>query len=123
MKARIVSPTLTRHCLLWPVVILAAALLPMSAYGQGTAPDSRESRRGETLLTRHCGACHSVGRQGASPNAQAPVFRSLGRRYEIESLEEALGEGLVVGHPEMPEFRFEADDVGAIIAYLKVIQE
>ena len=27
------------------------------------------------------------------------------------------------GHPEMPEFQFDADDVGAIIAYLKSIQQ
>ena len=26
------------------------------------------------------------------------------------------------GHPDMPEFKFDADDVGAIIAYLKSIQ-
>ena len=47
----------------------------------------------------------------------------LARRYPIEELEEALGEGIVTGHPHMPEFCFGADDVGAIIAYLKSIQE
>ena len=49
--------------------------------------------------------------------------RSLGKRYPIESLEEALGEGIMSGHPDMPEFKFDADDVGAIIAYLKSIQQ
>jgi hypothetical protein len=34
-----------------------------------------------------------------------------------------LAEGLFVGHPDMPEFAFEAQDVGAIIVYLKSIQE
>jgi hypothetical protein len=29
----------------------------------------------------------------------------------------------MVGHPDMPEFIFESEDVGAIIAYLKSIQE
>jgi hypothetical protein len=46
----------------------------------------------------------------------------LGQRYPIESLEEALGEGLMSGHPEMPEFRFSPSDVGAVIAYLKSVQ-
>jgi hypothetical protein len=41
----------------------------------------------------------------------------------IESLEEALGEGIISGHPDMPEFTFENSDVGAIIAYLKSIQD
>ena len=52
----------------------------------------------------------------------APAFRTLGRRYPIQDLEEALGEGIVSGHPDMPEFKFDADDVGAIITYLKSIQ-
>jgi hypothetical protein len=47
----------------------------------------------------------------------------LGQRYPIESLEEALGEGIVSGHPDMPEMSFDADDVGAIIAYLNSIQQ
>jgi mono/diheme cytochrome c family protein len=37
-------------------------------------------------------------------------------------LEEALGEGIMSGHPDMPEFKFDAKDVGAIVSYLKSIQ-
>jgi mono/diheme cytochrome c family protein len=80
-------------------------------------------RRGEELLTKSCASCHAVGRNGESPNKSAPTFRSLGQRYPIESLEEALGEGIMSGHPDMPEFSFDAKDVGAIIAYLKSIQQ
>ncbi len=80
-------------------------------------------KRGEELLTRSCGSCHAVGRSGESPNKLAPPFRTLGQRYPIESLEEALGEGIMSGHPDMPEFSFDARDVGAIIAYLKSIQQ
>ena len=80
-------------------------------------------KRGEELLTRSCASCHAVGRNGESPQKLAPAFRSLGQRYPIESLEEALGEGIMSGHPDMPEFTFDAKDVGAIIAYLKSIQQ
>ena len=58
-----------------------------------------------------------------APIAAAPAFRTLSRRYPIEGLAEALGEGLSVGHPDMPEFVFEPDDIGAILDYLKSIQE
>jgi hypothetical protein len=34
-----------------------------------------------------------------------------------------IGEGIMSGHPDMPEFSFDAADVGAIIAYLKSIQQ
>jgi len=80
-------------------------------------------KRGEDLLTRSCAPCHAVGRSGESPNKIAPPFRTLGQRYPIESLEEALGEGIMSGHPDMPEFSFDAQDVGAIIVYLKSIQQ
>jgi mono/diheme cytochrome c family protein len=80
-------------------------------------------KNGEALLTRNCAACHAVGRNGESPHKSAPPFRTLGKRYPIESLEEALGEGIMSGHPDMPEFSFDAGEVGDIIAYLKSIQQ
>jgi len=75
------------------------------------------------LLVKNCASCHAVGRNGESANKLAPPFRSLGQRYPIESLEESLGEGIMSGHPDMPEFKFDAKDVGAIIVYLKSIQQ
>lgn len=91
---------------------------------QPAAPPSRaETARGEALLSKHCASCHAVGRSGVSPHATAPAFRRLSQRYKIEALEEALAEGLSSGHPDMPEFAFETDDVAAIIAYLNAIQE
>jgi cytochrome c len=79
--------------------------------------------RGEGLLTSNCARCHAVGRTGNSTHPEAPPFRTLGQRYPIEVLAEALAEGLSSGHPDMPEFRFEIDDVNAILAYLESIQE
>jgi hypothetical protein len=35
----------------------------------------------------------------------------------------SIREGLITGHPDMLEFRVESSDVGAIIAYLKSIEE
>ena len=100
--------------------IIATALV-FAASQPATAAD--DLKRGESLLTRDCGRCHAIGRTGNSLDKEAPAFRSLGKRYPIESLEEALGEGMMSGHPDMPEFKFDADDVGAIIAYLKSIQQ
>jgi cytochrome c len=88
-----------------------------------TAQDAALLKRGESLLAKDCSRCHATARTGESRNPQAPLFRTLARRYPIESLEEALGEGIITGHPDMPEFKFAGDDVGAIIAYLKSIQE
>jgi mono/diheme cytochrome c family protein len=79
--------------------------------------------RGQALLEKNCGSCHATGRSDSSRQSGAPAFRTLGQRYPVDSLEEALAEGLMVGHPAMPEFSFDADEVGAIIDYLKSIQQ
>jgi cytochrome c len=100
--------------------ILAA--LGMAAVLQ-PAVAAEDLKRGEELLSKSCAPCHAVGRTGDSSSKEAPAFRTLGQRYPIESLEEALGEGIMSGHPDMPEFSFDAGDVGAIIAYLKSIQQ
>jgi len=98
----------------------AGVIVAVAAASAATAQDVK---RGEELLTRHCASCHAVGRSGESTHKFASAFRTLGQRYPVESLEEALGEGIISGHPDMPEFKFDAGDVGAIIAYLKSIQQ
>ena len=69
------------------------------AFGQ-----SSPAARGEAIAQRHCARCHAIGDAGASPMGLAPPFRDLSKRYPIETLEEALAEGIVVGHPAMPRF-------------------
>jgi cytochrome c len=102
---------------------LILGLYMVFAVSVACAQDAATLKRGETLLAKECARCHATARTGESRHPQAPLFRTLAKRYPIESLEEALGEGLISGHPDMPEFKFEGDDVGAIIAYLKSIQE
>jgi len=87
------------------------------------ADDAPAVKLGEALLTKNCSRCHAIAGRGESPHPQAPPFRTLGKRYRIEFLEEALGEGIISGHPDMPEFQFAPADVGAVIAYIKSIQE
>ena len=84
---------------------------------------STPTRRGEALLTANCARCHAVGRSGASAHPEASPFRTLSRKFKIEGLAEALAEGIFTGHPDMPEFVFEPDEVGAIIDYLQSIQQ
>jgi cytochrome c len=103
------------------------ATLSLSGLLAGQAPVAPEDKalqdHGRAIVIKNCAPCHAVERRGASPRADAPAFRTLGRRYPVESLEEGLGEGIISGHPDMPEFIFTGEDVGAIIAYLKAIQE
>jgi cytochrome c len=78
--------------------------------------------RGRLLLQQNCSRCHAIGEQGDSPHHQAPPFRRVMKIYGASSLSEALGEGLVTGHPDMPEFKFPPEDVGAIVDYLRTLE-
>jgi mono/diheme cytochrome c family protein len=87
------------------------------------AQSSASAKRGEAIVKANCAECHAVTRTGDSPNAKAPPFRTLGQRYKLDDLQEALAEGIVVGHggADMPHFVFEPTEIDDIIAYLKQI--
>jgi mono/diheme cytochrome c family protein len=79
-------------------------------------------QRGQTLARTHCAACHAIDRVSPSPLAIAPPFRDLHRSYAVENLSEALAEGIMTGHPSMPQFRFEPDQIEDFIAFLKSLE-
>lgn len=112
-----------RISILCSLAPIAAAVLLASASPTSAQDAAAVQKRGEALLTKNCASCHAIGRAGASPHAEAPPFRTLSKKYPVESLAESLAEGLFTGHPDMPEFTFEADEVGAILDYLNAIQE
>lgn len=74
--------------------------------------------RGEALVKANCARCHAVGRSDESHHPDAPPFRTLSQRYPLQDLEEALAEGISTGHPDMPEFIANPDQIDAILAYI-----
>ena len=97
---------------------LTLALLPVAA----SAQSSPEVQRGITLVRTHCVRCHSIDKLSPSPLAIAPPFRDLHKRYKVENLQEALAEGIVTGHPTMPEFRFDPGQIRDFIAFLNSLK-
>ena len=83
---------------------------------------SPSAQRGRVLVHVDCARCHSVDKIGQSPLKIAPPFRTLHLHYPVEDLEESLAEGIVTGHPTMPEFRFDPGQVADVIAYLKSLE-
>jgi cytochrome c len=95
---------------------LALALcLPSACLAQS----AETIRMGHEIAGKFCARCHAIGMRGASPHPSAMPFRDIAARGQVENLEEALGEGIVVGHPDMPQWRFGPNEVGALVAYLK----
>jgi mono/diheme cytochrome c family protein len=101
-------------------VAIVLALAPLQAKGEEVL--SPAAQRGLVIVRTNCSRCHAVGKVGDSPLPVAPPFRTLHKRYPVEDLQEPLAEGIVTGHPTMPEFRFDPGQVGDIIAYLKTLE-
>jgi cytochrome c len=101
-------------------VAIFLTLAPLQAKGQEVL--SPAAQRGSVIVRANCSRCHAVGKIGDSPLPIAPPFRTLHERYPVEDLQEPLAEGIVTGHPTMPEFRFDPGQVGDIIAYLKSLE-
>lgn len=79
--------------------------------------------RGEAMAETLCAQCHSVRRTGDSPHREAIKFRQISWRYPVGDLAEPLAEGIMVGHPDMPEWQFEPMDIEALLTYIESIQE
>jgi cytochrome c len=115
-----------RNRLVWagPGVAALVCLMGMAPDATVTvppplAPAAPSPETGHTLVLRDCARCHSVEATGASGFRPAPPFRTLHNNYPLDSLEEALAEGIISGHPAMPEFEYSASDVADIIAWMK----
>lgn len=104
------------------IIPIASLLISACAATPPSALTAREER-GRQIAEQNCSVCHAIGAQGESPAPEAPPFRTLSANYRVSNLEEALAEGISVGHPAMPQFQFEPDDVDALISYLQTIQE
>jgi len=104
----------------WSTVALGA--MGLLASEPALAQLSPAAQRGLTFVRVHCAPCHAIDMASESPLAIAPPFRSLHLRFPIESLQRRLSEGIVAGHPTMPQFRLEADQITDVIAYLKALE-
>lgn len=84
------------------------------------APSVAEGRR---LAEINCSSCHAIGASGESRHPMAPPFRTLSRDYPVDSLGEAFAEGILVGHPAMPEFQLEPEQIDDLLSYIESVQE
>ena len=87
------------------------------------AADDALKVQGKELIGANCSRCHAIGLSDTSTHPQAPPFREIMKRYPAENLAEALAEGIVSGHPDMPEFTFEPNEIDAVVTYLDSLRK
>lgn len=104
------------------ILALPLAIGFLTIGGLAVAEEYNPVEDGHALVTMYCTDCHATEATGESPLAIAPRFRDLYKRYDVELLAEALVEGIVTAHAEMPQFEFDPDQAAAIVAYLKTLE-
>ena len=105
--------------MLRPVLYQTILALMLIAPALAASPDEQ---RGKTFAINNCARCHAIDRVGQSPLKIAPPFRNLHKRYPIETLAESLAEGIQTGHPTMPEFQLDPDQIHDLLSYLKTLE-
>ena len=111
--------------MIWPQT-MRHTLIAFSATALVAAPvlaASPSAERGRAFAATNCARCHSIDKLTASALSIAPPFRMLHKRYPVESLEEALAEGIVTGHPTMPEFQLDPGQVTDVNNFLKTLEK
>jgi mono/diheme cytochrome c family protein len=101
--------------------IAASVLLPLTASAEDVL--SPPAQRGFVFVRTHCAKCHAIDRVSQSPLPVAPPFRKLHERYPVEQLQESLVEGIITGHPSMPEFQLDPGQANDVITYLKSLKK
>ena len=79
-------------------------------------------QRGKAFARANCARCHAIDRDSQSPLKIAPPLRTLHQRYPIETLGEALAEGIYTGHADMPAFELSPDQIYDLLSYLKTLE-
>lgn len=101
-----------------------AVVAAIAGFGAATAlaGEAGPVTSGKIILAANCARCHAIGKDDTSLHREAPPFRVVVTRYPPDDLAEALAEGIMSGHPDMPEFTFEPVEIAAIVAYLKTLK-
>lgn len=60
---------------------------------------------------------------GSKPAQDRAPFRTLHLRYRIETLGEAEAKGIETGHPTMPAFKLDPDQIHDLLSYLKSLEQ
>jgi mono/diheme cytochrome c family protein len=99
-------------------IAMLLAALALGTTAARAADDADLIAKGQRIAEEHCNRCHAVGASDTSRHEKAPPFRLVVERYPSENLAEALAEGIMTGHADMPVFVFDPPAIEAFLAYL-----
>jgi mono/diheme cytochrome c family protein len=98
--------------------LVALALSGHAVCAQSAGTELNETQRlGRALFNQSCRVCHT------SPALNAPLYGPALTQDTQRGKDDVLAEIIRKGSPRMPgfEYQFSADQIGAIVAYLRVV--
>jgi mono/diheme cytochrome c family protein len=105
--------------------LLGLGLVPSACQNVPPAEPAapRASQDGRAYAETTCAPCHAIGRSGASPNPNAPPFRTIVNREGASA--ETLSAVLRGPHnvPRAMDFWLSEREVDAIITYMLTLRE
>ncbi|MBP9235009.1 MAG: cytochrome c [Hyphomonadaceae bacterium] len=103
-------------------MLVGCAATPRPDSGDDIIASPAQIEAGRVMARTHCKNCHAVGLSDHSAVREAIPFRRLSELYPVSGLAEALAEGIVTGHPSMPEWVLEPEEITSLLGYIQSIQ-
>jgi len=95
----------------WISALAACAIASGPAVAQTTTA-------GQKIAEKFCAGCHGIKPEQKSKHRSAPEFNVIANRYSVWGLQEALAEGIIVGHIDMPQFAFSPAQIDNLLTYM-----
>ena len=97
------------------------ALFVASTFAAPNAGAQPDIEAGKQIAEQQCMRCHAIGRHDDSALPAAAPLRTLASKWPLDVLDEAFAEGIVTGHADMPEFRFQPGQINDLLGYIQSI--
>ena len=107
---------ISRSFLLALLILMSVPTVSYAQYGKGV-----DIAKGEIMARKFCAECHNIQKEGPSPLTIAPPFRGFSAKWPLSLLEEALAEGIVTGHSDMPEFELLPVEIINLLSFIDSI--
>ncbi len=104
-------------------LIAAAAISALASCASTPTPvvESESVARGKVFAEANCTSCHTLTNDTA-PRADVPSLARAADRFPAAMLAESLEAGIQVGHPKMPVFVFERENIADLVAYMETLR-
>ena len=100
----------------------AIALVGLACSSLAAQAVNHSVEHGRELAVNNCARCHAIGNTGESAHPDAPPFRTLSQRLDVDTIDEALLTRATPAHSDMPHFTITMGQATDLAAYIASVQ-